>query len=430
MNMDADAGRTTESRPVTGDRTRPETATVGMQARASARRHTRALGRSIVLLAIAMMGLAAVSTTLVLDASNTLQRVQRQTEFNTAVPTLRSIIETLLSAEAAQRAFLLTGHRDFLTPYANDLTTLAAHAKATQKLFPVDSHETRQLDRVAYLIEQKHAEMDQAVRLFQKGDSDAAVASVKAKVWVGYTDEIRSILNTMIDKGQAEQAELTRHIAQGAQRAQRLLVIAVSLLVVVLGLAIYQVRTMLRANSAFLAQLDRDATQDALTGLSNRRLFMAWLERSVALAGRQQRQLAVIFIDLDGFKAVNDTCGHEAGDRLLQRVATCLRQTVRQSDLVARLGGDEFAVLASEGKETLQLDRLSSRLLKAVIDAAAEDPRIVTPVSASIGVALYPSDAQTAADLLDAADAAMYAAKKAGKNQVRHAKDARPPSEG
>jgi diguanylate cyclase (GGDEF)-like protein len=402
------------------------TATTGMQARAAARGHARVLRRSIVLLVAAMLGLAGVSAVLVLDASSTLQRVQRQTNFNSAVPTLRSIIETLLSAEAAQRAFLLTGHQNFLTTYAEDITALAKHVDATQKLFPVDAHETRQLDRVGYLVQQKQAEMNQAVRVFQKGDSAGAVASVKDKVWVGYTHEIRTILNAIIDKGQQEQYELTRHIADGAQRAQTLLVVAVSLLVLVLALAIYQVRTMVRANAAFLAQLDRDATQDALTGLSNRRLFTAWLERSVALANRQQRQLAVIFIDLDGFKAVNDTCGHEAGDQLLQRVAGALRQTVRQSDLVARLGGDEFAILASEGREAIQLGRLTERLLKAVITAASQDARIQTPVSASIGVAIYPADADTPGNLLDAADAAMYAAKKGGKNKVRFAREARP----
>ena len=152
------------------------TVTTGMQARAAARGHSRVLRRSIVLLAIAMLGLAGVSTVLVLDASKTLQRVQRQAEFDSAVPTLRSIIETLLSAEAAQRAFLLTGHQNFLAPYADDLATLARHAQATQKLFPVDSSETRQLDRVGYLLQQKRAEMDQAVRVFQKGDSAGAVA--------------------------------------------------------------------------------------------------------------------------------------------------------------------------------------------------------------------------------------------------------------
>lgn len=394
-----------------------------MQARAAARGHARVLRRSIVLLVIAMLGLASVSAVLVLDASNTLQRVQRQTDFNSAVPTLRSIIETLLSAEAAQRAFLLTGHENFLATYAEDMATLKKHAEATQKLFPVDSYETRQLDRVGYLVQQKHAEMDQAVRVFQKGDSAAAVASVKDKVWVGHTHEIRTALNATINKGQQEQKELTRHIAEGAQRAQILLIIAVSLLVLVLALAIYQVRTMVRANTAYLTQLDHDATQDPLTGLSNRRLFTAWLERSVALADRQQRQLAVIFIDLDGFKAVNDTCGHEAGDQLLQRVAVALRQSVRQSDLVARLGGDEFAILAGEGKDSLQLGHLTERLLKAVVAAASKDSRIVTPVSASIGVAIYPADADTPGNLLDAADAAMYVAKKGGKNQVRFAKE-------
>jgi len=398
-------------------------ATTGMLARAAARGHSRALRRSIVLLVLALAGLAVVSTILVLDASNTLRRVQRQAEFNTAVPTLRSIIETLLSAEAAQRAFLLTGHRDFLAPYSADLQQLTDKAQASLQLFPGDSHETRQLNRVAYLVQQKRADMDQVVRVFQRGDTASTIALVKEKVWLGQTDEIRSILNTMIEHGQREQQELTRHIAEGAQRAQMLLVIAVSLLVMVIALMVYQVTTMVRANNAFLKQLDRDATQDVLTGLANRRLFIAWLERSVALSKRQQRQLAVIFVDLDGFKAVNDTCGHDVGDQLLKRVATSLRQCVRQADLVARLGGDEFAVIACEGKDALQLGHLTQRLLSAVQAAAGADPRIVTPVTGSVGIALYPTDSESPNGLLEAADAAMYAAKRGGKNRVSYAKD-------
>jgi len=164
-------------------------------------------------------------------------------------------------------------------------------------------------------------------------------------------------------------------------------------------------------------ELQRRANYDALTGLPNRVLGTEALERAVAQAARQQRVLAVLFVDLDGFSDVNDSLGHQAGDELLGQAAARLRETVRKSDIVCRLGGDEFAVtlpeLADPADAAIAARNLVAHISEPFRLAAGE-----AFVSASVGIALFPADAKKAEELLRHADLAMYNAKQAGRGQV------------
>jgi diguanylate cyclase (GGDEF)-like protein/PAS domain S-box-containing protein len=159
------------------------------------------------------------------------------------------------------------------------------------------------------------------------------------------------------------------------------------------------------------------ARYDSLTGLPNRNMFLGELDRTIARAARQGTEFAVCFIDLDRFKTVNDTLGHDAGDELLKVMAHRLRAAVRKSDLVARLGGDEFVVLL-EGGPGAGLAAVADKLLAAIGEQVtlAGCQFLVT---GSIGVGLYPADGDDAATLLKHADAAMYLAKENGKNNVQ-----------
>lgn len=162
----------------------------------------------------------------------------------------------------------------------------------------------------------------------------------------------------------------------------------------------------------------RQAHFDHLTGLPNRKMFHEELQRSMLRADREGRLLALVYLDLDLFKEVNDSLGHDKGDELLKEVAARLRATVRDGDVVARLGGDEFTVLLN-GCDEESVDGLCRRLLSAVSEPYVLDHNVVT-VSASMGVTVYPRDAATTTDLLKHADLAMYNAKDAGRNQFRH----------
>ncbi|MEM1031102.1 MAG: response regulator PleD [Myxococcota bacterium] len=166
-------------------------------------------------------------------------------------------------------------------------------------------------------------------------------------------------------------------------------------------------------------KLTQLAHRDALTGLTTRGAFHDRLAHTLALARRRGDSPAVLFIDLDGFKAVNDELGHEAGDQLLRVVAQRLRASVREADTVARLGGDEFAVLlqdAGAGDVVTPTQRIIEALARR-IQVGARKVR----VTASVGIATYPMHGEDPAALLRAADTAMYDAKRAGKSRYSFA---------
>ncbi len=163
-------------------------------------------------------------------------------------------------------------------------------------------------------------------------------------------------------------------------------------------------------------ELDLIAHYDPLTGLPNRRLLGDLLGRQLAYCKRRQQSFAVAFIDLDGFKPVNDTYGHQAGDELLVEIAKRLKMALRDSDIVARLGGDEFVVLLNDVASPQEMVQSLRRVL-AVINEPADIEGNLVQVSASIGVTSYPEDGSDAEILLRHADQAMYKAKQAGKNR-------------
>lgn len=163
----------------------------------------------------------------------------------------------------------------------------------------------------------------------------------------------------------------------------------------------------------------QQATHDALTNLPNRLLFMDRLEQAMRNTHRDGKKMSLLFLDLDGFKEVNDRLGHEAGDQLLKQVAARLALCVRQTDTVARLGGDEFALVLSGLETDDSVTRTTDAILKSLSTpfSLSGGPAYVT---ASIGIAAYPGDAHNADGLIKCADQAMYASKHAGKNRASY----------
>jgi diguanylate cyclase (GGDEF)-like protein/PAS domain S-box-containing protein len=159
------------------------------------------------------------------------------------------------------------------------------------------------------------------------------------------------------------------------------------------------------------------ARYDTLTGLPNRVMFQDYLAKALARAERGTRHLALLFLDFDGFKAVNDTLGHLAGDQLLQLAAQRLVKSVRIGDLVSRLGGDEFTIVVEDARPT-QLVNLAEKILR-MLDAPFDLNGHTARISASIGIAVYPECGEDAHTLLQRADNAMYEVKKSGKRDFR-----------
>lgn len=166
------------------------------------------------------------------------------------------------------------------------------------------------------------------------------------------------------------------------------------------------------------AHIEHLANFDTLTNLPNRSLLLDRLGQAINFARRENRSGALLFLDLDGFKAVNDRLGHEAGDRLLKAAAERLRQQTRESDTVARLGGDEFVLVLPSITAIDDAVQVAEKTAAALAQPFELDETLVT-IGASIGIALYPAHGESVEKIIGAADHAMYEAKRAGRGTVR-----------
>jgi len=180
-----------------------------------------------------------------------------------------------------------------------------------------------------------------------------------------------------------------------------------------LVLAALQAETIAEAAMARIGELTRATQRDALTDTPNRMLMLDRLQSAILMARRHSKRVALLFIDLDHFKDINDTHGHLAGDEILRQVARRLEAVVRESDTVSRHSGDEFLVLLYEISQASDATQIAEKALAAIaaLETPGPQPR---SVSASIGIALYPQDGDEATSLIGRADAAMYRAKRSG----------------
>jgi len=167
-----------------------------------------------------------------------------------------------------------------------------------------------------------------------------------------------------------------------------------------------------------LKRIEQLAHYDELTHLPNRSLLYDRLGQAITMAKRNRSSIALMYIDLDGFKTVNDTMGHHMGDLLLVQTAERLRLCVRESDTLARIGGDEFTILLNDAHERENVETVAKKIIHSIAQPFYLEGQ-AAHIGASVGIARYPDDAPTNGTLLIVADKAMYAAKAAGKNTYR-----------
>ena len=185
-----------------------------------------------------------------------------------------------------------------------------------------------------------------------------------------------------------------------------------------LVVAAVQSQTMAETAEHVAIQMSFKAERDFLTGLPNRALLTDRLTQSIALAQRHRKKVALMFLDLDNFKEINDSLGHSVGDQLLQSAAKRLEACLRHSDTVSRHGGDEFVVLLSEVEAARDAPRAAEKLLKVMAEPHLIGDHRLT-ITLSIGISIYPDDGDEAEAVLANADIAMYHAKRGGGNNYK-----------
>lgn len=329
---------------------------------------------------------------------------------------LEKTLNSLHMAETSQRGYLLTDDARHRAGWEQAAAEARSNHQSLAQTYGSDAEAADLLRNLAHWQRMKLEELEDTVQAQQALGREMAQSLAHADYGRRYMARLQSIIGDI----KALEARRNAALETTVNSRRQVAYMAAFLLFVVACTSSFVVLRVMRREAAarhrLHLQMEHDAFHDALTLLPNRRYFLEELERAITRARRQQRAVALLFIDLDGFKKVNDSLGHKMGDLLLQHVSKRFRDVVRQSDLLARLGGDEFAVVM-DVDERSNAFALAQRMIDVLRDPLLEaHPGYL--VSASVGIALFPDDTDDGTTLLAQADQAMYRAKRQGKARV------------
>lgn len=352
-------------------------------------------------------------------ATETLARLSHNTDrlihSNTVMDAVDSLMAHMSDVETGERGYIITGNDNYLEPHEHGLAMVYRQRDEIVRLLADDSAEQDRLTNLAMLVDSKVAVSQSNVQARKQG-FDVARARVMEGAGKREMDALRVVLGEM-SKAQSERRnELRSQRDSMMDELKRNMAIAAVLFVAILSYLYFYLMRMVSLMHEAEQQMVHLATHDVLTGLPNRRLMLEHLNQAIQRCVRHKKSMALLFLDLNGFKPVNDKYGHEAGDEVLKQVARRLSAAMRASDRVARLGGDEFVVMVEDIANKEDICDIVRK-----VDAEIERPILLkeqgeVAVSTSIGVAIYPRDGEDMETLLSNADTAMYEAKRSHSN--------------
>jgi diguanylate cyclase (GGDEF)-like protein len=322
------------------------------------------------------------------------------------------VLQSEVNVETGQRGYLITGNASYLVPYEAGRAAVHGNLALLESLLPKTPESRASMARLQSLSALKLAEMAETIRLEKDSGFGAAKALVDTDTGRNALDQIRAILANWSTIYSGKVVQERHQLSIVAWRTHGSLLLSGLTMSGLLIWAYWRIFRDLRQRRILATRLAHEASHDPLTQLPNRRLFGEWTQYALSQAEREGQQAAIFYLDIDGFKGVNDRFGHAQGDLLLQAVAARLRDATRGGDVVARLGGDEFAVLLPTLSNFGDPAGLAQRLLEALSNPFPETSGL--SVGVTIGIAVFPTDASTPERLISAADTAMYNAKRAG----------------
>jgi diguanylate cyclase (GGDEF)-like protein len=376
----------------------------------------REAGKSLVILSLALLLLVSQSLLFVSQGNTILEQEAQQEAAGVVLLKWREVLMNLQDMETGQRGYLLTGTDSYLEPYRRAEQDIGTSVAALDRLAQADPRQQPELTNLRSLVKYKIDELDETVSLARAGKGEAALATVRQGQGKAYMDAARKLIKTVLDRVRAERSRINAEVGEHVRVAGFILMSIAATVITMVCVATAQLLSVIRANHRLSERLQVESTHDELTGLPNRRLLYSALGKALSHAARAGESVGLLFIDLDGFKHVNDHYGHEAGDAVLRAAAARFTGVVREADLLTRLGGDEFAVMVTLDASADGLTILAQRLLEALhhslITFLAYDA-----VGASIGIAISPQHGTDTDALMRAADEAMYQAKRSGKRR-------------
>ncbi|MGN6230155.1 MAG: diguanylate cyclase domain-containing protein [Trinickia sp.] len=368
--------------------------------------------RFVALYVVLVVGLLVAAAAFVYEAHVIIQDGVSEDRAFSVLSTTNRALDDFQDAETGQRGYLLTGSAAYLEPYVRGTRDIAQAMQQLNDAVAGDPESMEIVHRIDVARRNKLAELARTIDVARSSGWRESVALVQTDVGRREMESLRAELDRLSQVWQAR-----RHTAAADARERvmfgggALAVLAIFIGALLAYALVVQQRAFANIH-AYSQAMDREAGCDPLTGLPNRRRLLAAIDALAARPGVEGEKVALFYLDIDGFKSVNDALGHGAGDVFLRRLAKWLSAVVRREDLLARVGGDEFVVLLTDYGDDEQLRALARRLVEQVHAVSQAEYAGRFQIGLSIGIATYPDRVKNVRQLVDVADAAMYVAKR------------------
>jgi diguanylate cyclase (GGDEF)-like protein len=329
------------------------------------------------------------------------------------VQALKDVQDNVIDSEIELRRYVITGDGDRLARAHAFLSRTSTPIQALRDLTRAIPDQIQQVELLAGLIVEELDRFDTLIEVHREQGVSATIRSIQSTASAATIQRIQALTAGLLAAEDLRLARRTEQFKRSSDVSVVTAAVATLLNLGLLGIVILLARREIRDRRQAEEVIKFAATHDPLTGLPNRLLLAERVNRALSAMKGKGRAIALLFLDLDRFKIINDTLGHEAGDRLLQNVAGRLARCVRRSDTIARQGGDEFVVLIEAFQGAGDLAQVAEKIL-----AGVAEPMMVYgkefQITASIGISTCPTDGEDLRALLQNADIAMYRAKELG----------------
>lgn len=334
------------------------------------------------------------------------------------IDVLKNIQSSMANLEITLRGYIVSGDEDYLMRSHLTLSATRETVAQLQTLAVGNAEAERAAAELENLIGERLTTISDLVDLHVTQGASAAIKAISISRSGAATDRTYRLIGRMSEAEDKRLAERTKQLRQNTSLSVITFYVAAGFNLALLCFVYYLAYREIKERQQAEDMLRHTATHDPLTALPNRALLSERLTRRLTSRQRQHEHLAVLSIDLDRFKNINDTLGHDAGDRLLQGVSRRLSGCVRRGDTVSRQGGDEFVVLIEHFDSTRDIVSIAEKILAEVAKPLYLNGKEFH-ITASIGVSTYPDDGRDLQTLLKNADVAMYRAKEQGKNNYK-----------
>lgn len=319
--------------------------------------------------------------------------------------------------EVAIRNYVIMGESQSLKSIEENRHAAIEHMQAMKGvLVEYQEDAENQLNKLLKFTEGHSRNVDRIIAARKAGDIQSAERELASTDSESFVNGAKLTIDKLTQPLQEKRSQVNAEVSFDVLRGGISFALMAILMIAVIWASYIVTSKTQRRSEELSEQLELEATHDALTSLPNRRYMHEHLSRAISLATRNKTRVALMVIDLDGFKPINDMLGHDAGDLVLKEVANRFKRMLRGSDFIVRTGGDEFALVVENAEHGVSIQYPAQRLVECLAAPIELPNQVRASIGCSIGIAVFPENAKTREELFAAADQAMYLAKRNGKN--------------